>query len=78
MVITAKAQDVVGALDLGDGVSYMFTGENETIMEAVQQLLLMLVLGILPGGGAILASFASYTLEKKLLIVSHIVGPFRC
>ena len=46
-LITAKAQDVVGALDLGDGVSYMFTGENETIMEAVQQLLLMLVLGIL-------------------------------
>lgn len=46
-LITAKAQDVVGALDLGDGVSYTFTGENETIMEAVQQLLLMLVLGIL-------------------------------
>ncbi|NWM98560.1 tripartite tricarboxylate transporter permease, partial [Escherichia coli] len=24
------------------------------------------ILGILPGGGAILASFASYTIEKKL------------
>ena len=46
-LMTAKAQDVVGALDLGDGVSYTFTGENETIMEAVRQLLLMLVLGIL-------------------------------
>lgn len=46
-LITAKAQDVVGGLDLGDGVSYTFTGENETIMEAVRQLLLMLVLGIL-------------------------------
>ena len=46
-LLTSKAQDVIGALDLGDGVSYTFTGENETIMEAVQQLLLMLVLGIL-------------------------------
>jgi TctA family transporter len=25
------------------------------------------LLGILPGGGAVLASFSSYTLEKKIL-----------
>ncbi|MGM9549789.1 MAG: efflux RND transporter permease subunit [Faecousia sp.] len=46
-LLTARAQEVVGNLDLGSGVSYIFTGENETIMEAINQLLLMLALGIL-------------------------------
>ena len=33
--------------DLGEGVTYAFSGENESIMEAIQQLLLMLLLGVL-------------------------------
>ena len=44
---TTAAQRAIRQVDLGDGVTYAFTGENETIMEAVEQLLLMLVLGIL-------------------------------
>jgi len=44
---TTQAQRALRGVDLGDGVSYVFTGENEAIMEAVEQLLLMLVLGIL-------------------------------
>ena len=35
------------AANLGDGVTYTFDGENEMIMEAVEQLLLMLLLGVL-------------------------------
>jgi multidrug efflux pump subunit AcrB len=46
-LVTAKAQKAVAALELPDGVTYEFSGENETIMEAVEQLALMLVLGIL-------------------------------
>ena len=34
-------------VDLGEGVTYAFAGENETIMEAVEQLALMLLLGVL-------------------------------
>lgn len=46
-LLTNQAQKVIEQLDLGDGVSYAFTGENETIMEAINQLLLMLLLGVL-------------------------------
>jgi multidrug efflux pump subunit AcrB len=34
-------------VDLGEGVTLEFTGENESIMEAVEQLVLMLLLGVL-------------------------------
>ena len=44
---TNQATQAMEALDLGEGVSYAFSGENETIMEAVEQLLLMLLLGVL-------------------------------
>ena len=44
---TTAAQRAIRQVDLGDGVTYAFAGENETIMEAVEQLLLMLVLGVL-------------------------------
>ena len=43
---TALAQDAVDALDLPDGVQVEFSGENEQIMEAMNQLLLMLILAI--------------------------------
>jgi hypothetical protein len=45
-LLTTKAQAVIKKLDLGTGVTYAFTGENETIMEAVEQLGLMLLLGV--------------------------------
>ncbi len=46
-LMTAKAKDAVKKLDLGQGITYEFTGENETIMEAVEQLALMILLGVL-------------------------------
>lgn len=45
-LVTAEARKLLAEENLGEGVSYLFTGENETIMEAVEQLLLMLLLGI--------------------------------
>ena len=45
-LVTADAQRAVSALDLPADVSYEFSGENESTMEAVEQLLLMLLLGI--------------------------------
>ena len=46
-LLTEQAQKAIVAADLGAGVSYTFTGENESIMEAMSQLMLMLVLGVL-------------------------------
>ena len=46
-LVTREAEKAMAAADLGTGVSYSFAGENETIMEAIEQLALMLVLGIL-------------------------------
>ena len=46
-LVTAEAEKAMKNADLGRGVSYVFTGENESIMEAVEQLMLMLLLGVL-------------------------------
>ena len=46
-LLTAEAEQAIGDTDLGDGISYVFSGENETIMEAMEQLMLMLLLGVL-------------------------------
>ena len=46
-LVTSEAIAAMEEADLGSGVSYGFTGENESIMEAVEQLLLMLLLGVL-------------------------------
>ena len=46
-LVTAKAEKAMEQIDLGEGVTYVFSGENETILEAVEQLLLLLLLGIL-------------------------------
>ncbi len=46
-LLTAEAEKAMKEVDLGEGASYVFSGENETIMEAVEQLMLMLLLGIL-------------------------------
>ena len=44
---TAEAQRAIKHVQLGKGVTYQFSGENETIMEAVEQMALMLLLGVL-------------------------------
>jgi multidrug efflux pump subunit AcrB len=44
---TSAAQRAMARTQLPQGVTYEFSGENETIMEAVEQLLLMLLLGVL-------------------------------
>ena len=46
-LVTAQAQKALEQADLGNGVTLNFSGENETIMEAVEQMLLMLLLGII-------------------------------
>ncbi|MBE6931778.1 MAG: acriflavin resistance protein [Ruminococcaceae bacterium] len=46
-LLTEQAETAMKNAELGDGVSYAFTGENEMIMEAMEQLMLMLLLGIL-------------------------------
>ena len=46
-LLSADAQKAMEKADLGKGITYVFSGENETIMEAVGQLLLMLLLGVL-------------------------------
>lgn len=45
-LLADQVEKVMEKTDLGDGVSCTFSGENESILEAVEQLLLMLVLGI--------------------------------
>ena len=45
--VTAEAKKAMAAEKFGTGVSFEFGGENETIMEAIEQLFLMLLLGIL-------------------------------
>ena len=45
-VLTQKAENLMKKADLGEGVTYSFTGENEMIMEAIEQLLLMLLVGL--------------------------------
>ena len=45
-LVNSAAERAMRNADLGDGVTVEFTGENESIMEAVEQLMLMLLLGI--------------------------------
>ena len=44
--VTSAAQQAVSGLTLPEGVTAEFNGENEQIMEAMRQLLLMLLLGV--------------------------------
>lgn len=46
-LVTRQAERAMAKANLGSGVTYEFSGESETIMEAIEQLLLMLVLGVL-------------------------------
>ncbi|MBQ1207538.1 MAG: efflux RND transporter permease subunit, partial [Lachnospiraceae bacterium] len=45
--VTAEVQNALASYDLPAGMSIEYTGENETIMEAFEQLGLMLLLGVL-------------------------------
>jgi len=45
--VTAAVQQAVADLELPAGVTVSFDGENEAILEAMRQLLLMLLLGVL-------------------------------
>ena len=44
--LTQRAEGIMKKATLPKGVSYAFTGENEMIMEAVEQLALMLLIGL--------------------------------
>ena len=46
-LVTAEAEAAMKQAQFEEGAYYVFSGENETIMEAVEQLLLMLLLGVL-------------------------------
>ena len=58
-LLTAQASSAMKKVSLGDGVTYEFVGENETIMEAIEQLSLMLLLGILLVYFVMVAQFQS-------------------
>ena len=45
-LVTSDAQQAMEDVVLPEGVSYEFTGENETIMDAVEDLMLMLLIGV--------------------------------
>ena len=45
-LVTDRAMEAVEAAQLPEGITYEFTGENETIMEAVEDLMLMLAIGV--------------------------------
>ena len=55
----ADVQKAVEALDLPDGVTTEFSGENEAIMEAMRQLVLMMLLGIVLVYFVMVAQFQS-------------------
>ncbi len=57
--LTSQAIRAIRDVDLGEGVRYEFTGENETIMESVEQLGLMLLLGVLLVYFVMVAQFQS-------------------
>ena len=46
-LVAEKAQEAIKELHLPEGVTYQFDGENEMIMDAMWQLLKMMLLGIL-------------------------------
>ena len=57
--VTSAVQKALADVELPDGVTMEFSGENETIMEAMQQLVLMLLLGMLLVYFVMVAQFQS-------------------
>jgi len=66
-LLTSEVQKIVGGITLPEGVTVEFTGENETIMEAMEQLVLMLLLGILLVYLVMVAQFQS--LKSPLIVM---------
>ena len=65
--VTAAAQTAVAGVDLPQGITAQFSGENETIMDAMGQLLLMLGLGVLLVYLVMVAQFQS--LRSPLIVM---------
>ena len=65
--VTAAAQTAVAGVDLPQGITAQFSGENEAIMDAMGQLLLMLGLGVLLVYLVMVAQFQS--LRSPLIVM---------
>lgn len=66
-LVTEKATEAVEGLELPKGITVEFDGENETIMDAMWQLLQMLLLGILFVYGVMVTQFQS--LKSPFIII---------
>ncbi|NBU48551.1 MAG: tripartite tricarboxylate transporter permease [Betaproteobacteria bacterium] len=62
--------EIISNLGMPEEDRQVFTKDVKGLMPTAQS-----VLGVLPGGGALLSSFAAYTIEKKLSLKPHEV-PF--
>ena len=65
--VTTAAQAAIAEVDLPQGITASFQGENETIMDAIEQLLLMLLLGIVLVYLVMVAQFQS--LRSPLIVM---------
>ena len=65
--VTTAAQAAIAEVDLPQGITASFQGENEAIMDAIQQLLLMLLLGIVLVYLVMVAQFQS--LRSPLIVM---------
>lgn len=65
--VTTAAEKVIGQAELPQGVTAAFQGENEAIMDAIRQLLLMLLLGIVLVYLVMVAQFQS--LRSPLIVM---------
>ena len=65
--VTVAAQTAVAGVDLPQGITAQFSGENEAIMDAMGQLLLMLGLGVLLVYLVMVAQFQS--LRSPLIVM---------
>ena len=65
--VTAAAEKIIGQAELPQGVTAAFQGESEAIMDAIGQLLLMLLLGIVLVYLVMVAQFQS--LRSPLIVM---------
>ena len=65
--VTTAAQVAIAEVDLPQGITASFQGENEAIMDAIRQLLLMLLLGIVLVYLVMVAQFQS--LRSPLIVM---------
>ena len=71
--VTSAAEKIIGQAELPQGVTAAFQGENEAIMDAIRQLLLMLLLGIVLVYLVMVAQFQS--LRSPLIVMFTIPWP---